>query len=144
MDLVLTGRPWTAQEAEAAGLVARIYPADKLVEESIKAAQEIASYSLPSVLMAKEAINKCKSLCAYGKQCSYFKLSVVQPLKCLSRLALILSAVSFTRSSRRYTFFIERVYSRILTNLSFDAQQKDQKEGMTAFAEKRAANFKNE
>lgn len=68
MDLVLTGRPWTAQEAEAAGLVARIYPADTLVEESIKAAQEIASYSLPSVLMAKEAINKCKLRCTLNDQ----------------------------------------------------------------------------
>jgi enoyl-CoA hydratase len=58
MDLVLTGRPMTAQEAEQSGLVARIYPADKLVEESIKTASEIAAYSLPSVLMAKEAISK--------------------------------------------------------------------------------------
>lgn len=67
MDLVLTGRPITAQEAEQAGLVARIYPSETLVAESIKAAEQIASFSLPSVLMAKEAINKgrhcllCKS-----------------------------------------------------------------------------------
>lgn len=58
MDLCLTGRMITAQEAEKAGLVARIYPVESLVEETIKAAQEIASYSLPSVLMTKEAINK--------------------------------------------------------------------------------------
>jgi enoyl-CoA hydratase len=58
MDLCLTGRPITAQEAEKAGLVARIYPVENLVDETIKVAQEIASYSLPSVLMTKEAINK--------------------------------------------------------------------------------------
>lgn len=58
MDMVLTGCMISAQDAEKAGLVARIYPADNLVEETIKSAELIASFSLPSVLMAKEAVNK--------------------------------------------------------------------------------------
>ena len=57
MEMVLTGRIITAQEAEHSGLVARIFPVEQLVDESIKVAETIASYSLPSVLMAKEAIN---------------------------------------------------------------------------------------
>ncbi len=58
MDLALTGRMMDAQEAERAGLVSRIVPADKLLEEAIGAATVIAGYSLPSVMMAKESINR--------------------------------------------------------------------------------------
>ncbi|KAJ1675634.1 putative enoyl-CoA hydratase, mitochondrial [Spiromyces aspiralis] len=58
MEMVLTGNAkLTAKEAEAAGLVARIFPIESLVEEAIKIAQEIASKSQPSVQMAKEAVN---------------------------------------------------------------------------------------
>jgi enoyl-CoA hydratase len=46
-----------AKEAEAAGLVARVVPADKLMEEAMKVADTIANMSLPSVLAAKEAVN---------------------------------------------------------------------------------------
>lgn len=58
MDLVLTGRMMDAVEAERSGLVARIVPADKLLEEALAAAEKIASYSLPVVLMAKESVNR--------------------------------------------------------------------------------------
>jgi enoyl-CoA hydratase len=58
MDLVLTGRMMDAVEAERAGLVARIVPADRLLEEAIGAAEVIASKSLPSVMMAKECVNR--------------------------------------------------------------------------------------
>jgi enoyl-CoA hydratase len=58
MDLVLTGRMMDVQEAERAGLVSRIVPADKLLEEAVAAAQAIADFSLPSVMAAKEAINR--------------------------------------------------------------------------------------
>jgi enoyl-CoA hydratase len=58
MDLALTGRMMDAQEAERAGLVSRIVPADKLLEEAIGAATVIAAYSLPSVMMAKESVNR--------------------------------------------------------------------------------------
>jgi enoyl-CoA hydratase len=58
MDLVLTGRMMDAAEAERAGLVARVVPAEKLLEEALGAAEKIASMSLPVVLMAKESVNR--------------------------------------------------------------------------------------
>ena len=58
MDLILTGRLMDAAEAERAGLVSRVVAADKLLEEALAAAQTIAGYSLPSVMAAKEAINR--------------------------------------------------------------------------------------
>ena len=57
MDIMLTGRMMDVQEAERAGLVARIVPLANLLEEAIKTADTIASMSLPSVLAAKEAVN---------------------------------------------------------------------------------------
>jgi enoyl-CoA hydratase len=57
MDLILTGRMMDAAEAERAGLVARIVPAQDLVQEALKVAATIAAMSLPSVLAAKEAVN---------------------------------------------------------------------------------------
>ncbi|HLW91067.1 MAG TPA: enoyl-CoA hydratase [Roseiarcus sp.] len=58
MDLVLTGRMMDAAEAERCGLVSRVVPADKLVEEAIKTAAGIAALSLPSVMLAKESVNR--------------------------------------------------------------------------------------
>jgi len=58
MDLVLTGRTMDAQEAERAGLVARIVPPDKLLDEAIAIAGSICEYSLPAVMMAKESVNR--------------------------------------------------------------------------------------
>jgi enoyl-CoA hydratase len=58
MDLVLTGRTMDAQEAERAGLVARIVAPDKLLDEAIAVAASICAYSLPAVMMAKEAVNR--------------------------------------------------------------------------------------
>jgi enoyl-CoA hydratase len=58
MDLVLTGRTMDAQEAERAGLVARIVAPDKLHDEAIAVAGAICAYSLPAVMMAKEAVNR--------------------------------------------------------------------------------------
>lgn len=58
MEMVLTGEMITAQEAEKAGLVARVYPPEQLLDRAIAKAETIASKSLPSVLMAKEAVQK--------------------------------------------------------------------------------------
>jgi len=58
MDLCLTARMMNAEEAERAGLVSRIVPADKLLEETLAAADKIASYSLPVVMMIKESVNR--------------------------------------------------------------------------------------
>ncbi len=58
MELCLTGRMMDAEEAERAGLVSRVVPADDLMAEAMKTAGKIASLSRPSVLMAKEAVNR--------------------------------------------------------------------------------------
>ena len=58
MDLCLTGRMMDAQEAERCGLVSRLVPADKLMEEALGAAQSIASKSLPAAMMTKESVNR--------------------------------------------------------------------------------------
>lgn len=58
MDMCLTGRMMDAAEAERAGLVSRVVPADKLLDEVMAAAGAIAGMSLPIVMMVKESINR--------------------------------------------------------------------------------------
>src|ERR1700685_2698891 len=58
MDLILTGPMMDAAEAERAGLVARVLPEAELMTETMKAADTIASMSLPSVMVAKETVNR--------------------------------------------------------------------------------------
>jgi len=101
MDMCLTARMMDAQEAERAGLVSRIVPADQLLTEALSAAKTIASMSLPIVMMVKESINT-----AYETSLS--------------------EGVHFERRLFHATFATD-----------------DQKEGMTAFVEKRAAQFKH-
>ena len=101
MDMVLTGRMMDAAEAERSGLVARVVPADKLLEEALGMAAKIASFSLPAVMMAKESVNQA------------FETGLAEGLK-------------FERRVFHATFGTE-----------------DQKEGMTAFAEKRPPHFKH-
>ncbi|MEM5502843.1 enoyl-CoA hydratase [Ahrensia kielensis] len=101
MDMILTGRMMSAEEAESCGLVSRIVADGELLEESIRAAQKIADYSLPSVMLAKEAVNRA------------YETSLEEGLR-------------FERRAFHSTFALE-----------------DQKEGMTAFIEKRSPSFKN-
>jgi enoyl-CoA hydratase len=58
MDMCLTGRMMDAAEAERAGLVARVVPADRLMDEALAIAAKIASFPLPVVLKIKESINR--------------------------------------------------------------------------------------
>ena len=60
MDLILTGRMMDAVEAERCGLVARMVPPDKLLDEALAAAAKVASYSQPIVMMAKETVNRAQ------------------------------------------------------------------------------------
>ncbi|HEX7649253.1 MAG TPA: enoyl-CoA hydratase [Noviherbaspirillum sp.] len=102
MDMVLTGRMMDAVEAERAGLVSRIVPLEKLEEEALAAATVIASMSLPSVMAAKECVNR-----AYENT--------------------LAEGVQYERRNFHALF-----------------ATRDQKEGMTAFLEKRKPEFQHE
>jgi enoyl-CoA hydratase len=58
MELCLSGRMMGAEEAERAGVVARIVPKEQLLEEALKVAAQIASKSVPVAMMVKESINR--------------------------------------------------------------------------------------
>ncbi|XP_077282505.1 enoyl-CoA hydratase, short chain 1 [Temnothorax americanus] len=57
MEMVLTGNMISAEEAEKSGLVSKIFPTDKVVEEAVKLGEKIASHSPLVVTIAKEAVN---------------------------------------------------------------------------------------
>ncbi|HEY8607023.1 MAG TPA: enoyl-CoA hydratase [Noviherbaspirillum sp.] len=101
MDMCLTARMMDAAEAERAGLVSRVVPADRLLEEALAAAATIAGMSLPIAMMVKESINR-----AYESTLN--------------------EGVHFERRLFHSTFATE-----------------DQKEGMRAFIEKRAPQFRH-
>ncbi|MBH87793.1 MAG: enoyl-CoA hydratase [Pelagibacterales bacterium] len=101
MDMVLSGRMMGAEEAEKLGLVSRIISSDNFIENVIEIAKEISEKSLPSLIMAKDAIN------------SSYETSLSQGI----------------------------IYERRLFRSAFSLE--DQKEGMSAFIEKRKAKFKN-
>ncbi|HEX6102799.1 MAG TPA: enoyl-CoA hydratase [Alphaproteobacteria bacterium] len=101
MEMVLTGRRMDAAEAERCGLVSRIVKLEELVEEAVKTAEKIASFSRPVVYMAKESVNRA------------FETSLSEGIR-----------------------FERRVF-----HAGFGTE--DQKEGMTAFAEKRPPKFRN-
>ncbi|WP_159590168.1 enoyl-CoA hydratase [Chelativorans xinjiangense] len=58
MEMCLTGRMMEAEEAERCGLVSRVVPAGELIEEALEVAGKIAEFSLPTVMMTKEAVNR--------------------------------------------------------------------------------------
>lgn len=99
MDLILTGRMMDAEEAERAGLAARVVEDDDLLSEAMEAAQTIASYGTVSTLMAREAIDR-----------------------------------ALETSLQEGLLFERRIFHSLFSS-------KDQKEGMTAFIEKRKAKF---
>ncbi|MGB7334651.1 MAG: enoyl-CoA hydratase [Salaquimonas sp.] len=101
MDLILTGRMMGAEEAERAGLVARVVAHDDLMGEAMEAAKAIAGFGAPSVMIAKEAVNRA------------FETTLEEGLR-----------------------FERRVFYSLFAT-------EDQKEGMRAFSEKRAPQFKN-
>ena len=101
MEMILTGRMIGATEAERSGLVSRVVPAEKLLDEALAVATKIASQSHPVIKAAKQAVNAAAEL----------------PLGAGLKL------------------------ERELIHAMFDLH--DQKEGMSAFLEKRPPKFEN-
>jgi enoyl-CoA hydratase len=101
MDMCLTGRMMDAAEAERSGLVSRVVPADKLMEEAMKTAETIAAMSQPILMMTKDSVNRA------------YETTLTEGL----------------------------LYERRTFHPMFATE--DQKEGMTAFVEKRKPNFKD-
>lgn len=62
MEMVLSGNMIDAQQAERDGLVCRVVPDDDLLDEALKLANKIASFSRPAVAMAKETVNSSYEL----------------------------------------------------------------------------------
>jgi enoyl-CoA hydratase len=58
MDMILTGRMMDAAEAERCGLVARVLPAERLLDEALAAAQTIAGYGKAATMAAREAVDR--------------------------------------------------------------------------------------
>ena len=101
MDMNLTGRFMDAEEAERSGLVSRVVPTKKLIEEALAVAQKVAEKSMISVMAAKEAVNR-----------------------------------SYETTLAEGILFERRVFHSLFST-------EDQKEGMAAFMEKRAAQFRD-
>ncbi|GAA6189590.1 enoyl-CoA hydratase [Litorivita sp. NS0012-18] len=101
MDMNLTGRFMDAEEAERSGLVSRVVPCKKLMEEAMGAAAKIAEKSMISVMVVKEAVNR-----------------------------------AYETTLREGLLFERRVFHSLFAT-------EDQKEGMSAFMEKRAAQFRD-
>lgn len=101
MDMNLTGRFMDAAEAERSGLVSRVVPADKLLDEAMGAAKKIAAKSAIATQVAKEAVNR-----------------------------------SYETTLREGLLFERRAFHALFAT-------EDQKEGMSAFVEKREAQFRD-
>ncbi|MEU9716969.1 NAD(P)-binding domain-containing protein [Streptomyces sp. NPDC047976] len=99
MELCLTGRTMDAIEAERAGLVSRIVPADELLAEALAVATTVAGMSKPVAMMAKEAVNRA------------FETTLTEGIR-----------------------FERRLFHAVFATA-------DQKEGMSAFVEKRPPHF---
>ncbi len=101
MDMHLTGRFMDAEEAERSGLVSRVVPAKKLMDEAMAAAAKIAEKSQVTVKVVKEAVNR-----------------------------------SYETTLREGILFERRVFHMLFAS-------EDQKEGMSAFLEKRQPQFRD-
>jgi enoyl-CoA hydratase len=99
MEWILTGNLYSAEEAEKAGLVARVVPADQLLKTALDTAATIASYSAPITQLAKMTVDKALE-------------------------TTLAEGLNLEKRTFQSTF-----------------ATKDQKEGMSAFAEKRTPKF---
>ena len=95
MEMVLTGDRISAAEAEKAGLVARVFPKEQTLEQTIKIAQKIASFSQPVVALAKESVNMAMET---GELIFWFGLCFKMPNRAHSQVWLKDCSTSFACS----------------------------------------------
>ena len=100
-EAIAGGDAAVAAEAERSGLVSRVVPLDKLLDEAMGAARKIAAKSAIAAMVAKEAVNR-----------------------------------SYETTLREGLLFERRAFHALFAT-------EDQKEGMSAFAEKREAQFRD-
>ncbi|XP_029157534.1 probable enoyl-CoA hydratase, mitochondrial [Nylanderia fulva] len=94
MEMVLSGNMITAEEAEKTGLVSKVFPSDKVIEEAVKLGEKIASHSQVVVLLAKQAVN------------SAYETTLQQGLQFENRL--FHSTFSLTDRKEGMTAFLEK------------------------------------
>lgn len=99
MEMCLTGRTMDAAEAERAGLVSRVVPAEDLLGEALAVAENVAGMSLPVAMMVKEAVSRA------------FETTLTEGVR-----------------------FERRLFHAVFATA-------DQKEGMSAFVDKRPPDF---
>ena len=120
MHMILTGENITAQEAAAAGFVAKVFDVDDTVPRAIAYAQQMASFSAPVVAMAKEAVNA-------GKYMFFSSESVRVVGACNSTYALVAEDLGLKAGLH----FESRLYHATFGLV-------DHREGFDAFLQKRA------
>lgn len=130
MEICLTGNMIDAAEAEKIGLVSKVFPAEQLVEKAVQLGEKIGTHSPLIVQLCKEAVNTA------------YETTLQEGLKFEKRH---FHATFATVSSDSISFdILAAPWNMLIIAPLFFQLQKDRQEGMTAFVEKRAPNYKSE
>ncbi len=108
MDMVLTGEPIDAAEARAYGLVSKVTPVEKTVEEALRMAGKIASLSQPIVAMAKECVNAAYEMSQaegvhYERRMFHSTFATVRPLPSVALDCIPTPPPTTTTTTRSHT-----------------------------------------
>lgn len=130
MEICLTGNMIDAAEAEKIGLVSKVFPAEQLVEKAVQLGEKIGTHSPLIVQLCKEAVNTA------------YETTLQEGLK-FEKRHFHATFATVSSDSISYDILAASWNMLIIAPLFFQLQ-KDRQEGMTAFVEKRAPNYKSE